>query len=90
MGRDHNECSIGDEKQDQRHEDRHHDRQPRNVRQHKGCVILGDIAGPGDQRRELGATMMASVMVCARMKIKRPDRRLLEFIEAGRAHDPGD
>lgn len=90
MGRNHEERSIGDEKQDHRHEDRHHDRGARNLRQHKGRVILGNLAGPGNQRVELGATMMASVMVCARMQIKRPDRRLLEFIEAGRANNPGN
>ena len=90
MGRNQEERSIGSQEQDQRHEDRHHDRQPGNVRQHESRVILGNVAGPGNQRAELGATVIAGVMVCARMKIKRPDRRLFEFVEAGRAHDPGD
>ena len=90
MGRNQGKRSIRNEQKHQGHEDGYHDRQPRNVRQHKGCIILGNVAGPGNQRAELGATMMASVMVCTRMKIKRPDRRLLEFIEAGRANDPGD
>lgn len=90
MGRDQRETSIGNQEQDQRHENRHHDRQPRNVRQHKGRVILSDIARPGDQRSELGATVVAGVVITTPVKIERPDRRLFEFVETGRAHDSGD
>lgn len=90
MGRNQEKSSIGHEEQHYGHKDRHHYRQAGNVRQHKGRVILGNVAGPGHQRTELGTTMMAGVMVSARMKIKRPDRRLLEFIEAGRANNPGN
>ena len=90
MGRNQGKRSIRHEQKHQGHEDGYHDRQAGNLGQHEGRVILGNVAGPGNQRAELGATMMASVMVCARMKIERPDRRLLEFIEAGRANDPGN
>ena len=83
MGRDQRETSIGNQEQDQRHENRHHDRQTRNLRQYEGRVILGNVAGPGDQRSELGATVVAGVVITTPVKIERPDRRLFEFVEAG-------
>jgi hypothetical protein len=89
MGRNQGKRSIRNEQKHQGHEDRHDNRQTGNLGQHEGRVILGNIAGPGDQRAELSPTMMASVMVSASMKIKRADGGLFEFIEAGRANDPG-
>lgn len=63
MGRNQGKRSIRNEQKHQGHEDRYHNRQAGNLGQHEGRVILGNVAGPGNQRAELGATMMASVMV---------------------------
>lgn len=73
MGRNQGKHSIRNEQKHQGHEDRYHDRQTGNLRQHKGRVILGDIAGPGDQRSKLGATVMAGMVITAAVKIERPE-----------------
>lgn len=89
MGRKRKERSIRHEEQHKRHKQRRDDRQTGNLRQHERRVILGHVARPGNQRAELGTTVMARVMICTRMEIKRPDGRLLKFVEAGRANNPG-